>query len=308
MLEISAVIPTYNRKKILKRVLFSLFKQDFLKNRYEIIVVDDGSSDRTEEMIKDVMSVVPQGLSLRYYYQENRGPAATRNLGIKMARGEVILLLGDDIIAEENLLEEHMKIHKSTDEDIAVLGYVTWAPEIKRTPFLRYLMKRGLDFQYQLINDPESVSYKHFYTCNISVRKNFLIDNGFFDENFRKAIWEDIDLGYRLTKRGLKIKYNSEAIGYHYHSTTVLSRCRLIYQSGFYSTIIEQKHPGILQIPTLPKMSLKEHIKDCYYSVMVHPISILDYHFGLNLPWFYARLLDYYKFKGMRKGLDSRIT
>ncbi|MFH0832883.1 MAG: radical SAM protein [Candidatus Aenigmatarchaeota archaeon] len=126
--DVSVIIPTHNRKKLLKNCLISLFNQMYSKDKYEIIVVDDGSNDGTEEMIKSLD--IP--CNLKYYYwpravdfkrdspRNRAGPA--RNIGISNASGEVILFIDSDIIASSNLIEEHMRTHRECD-DCVTIGY-----------------------------------------------------------------------------------------------------------------------------------------------------------------------------------------
>ena len=99
-----------------------------------------------------------------------------------------------------------------------MLGYVTWSPEIKVTPFMRWLERGGPQFKYWTINNPQNVSWRHLYTANISFKRQFLLEDGFFDEDFPNAAYEDTELGYRLHQRGLRIVYNKRAVAYHYHA------------------------------------------------------------------------------------------
>lgn len=239
-LDLSVVIPTYNRKDVLKRCLESLFNQTYPQNKYEIIVVDDGSTDGTGDLVKELIK--ESACQLRYFKQENKGPAAARNVGIKNANGELILFTGDDCIADSHLLEEHMKYH-NTYKDVAVLGYTTWHPDLKITPFMEYIVTSGIQFGYPLIKDKNNVPFNFFYTSNISIKKELLIHADLFDEDFKYAAWEDVELGYRLNQRGIKIVYNKEAITYHNHPTTVSKFCERQKKTGMSAVVFYKKHP-----------------------------------------------------------------
>lgn len=228
---LSVIIPTYNRKEILKKCLNALFNQTYPKSDYEIIVIDDGSTDGTEELVKSIINGSP--CVLRYFKQENKGPAVARNVGIENANGEIILFIGDDIIATSTLLEEHIKWHKNYPEDnVAVLGYVTWSPEIEITPFMKWLENGGPQFAYYKLRHGQKVPWNSFWTCNISAKKRFLIENGLFDEDFPSAAYEDSELGYRLHKKGLKLLFNKSAIAYHYHYTSLDDACQRMIKVG----------------------------------------------------------------------------
>jgi glycosyltransferase involved in cell wall biosynthesis len=241
-LMITVVIPAYNRKEILRKSLEALFDQTLPKDDYEIVIVDDGSTDGTGEMVKTVVEDAPCGV--RYFQQENRGPAAARNVGIRNAKGRIILFMGDDSIATPTLLEEHADWHmRYPGPSVAVLGYVTWSPEIEVTPFMRWLENGGPQFAFHEIGEATEVDpVTYFYTCNISLKRAFLLDmDGFFDEEFPSAAWEDIELGHRLKGKGLVLKYNKKAVSYHHHATSVEDAYRRMMRVGETRRILRRK-------------------------------------------------------------------
>lgn len=299
-LRLSIIIPTYNRKDILKKCLTTIFNQTYPQNMYEIIVVDDGSTDGTEEMLKTMINDAP--CNLRYFRQENKGPAAARNVGIRNANGKIVLFIGDDIIITPSLLEEHLKWHKEhTEDNIAVLGYITWSPEIEITPFMDWLENGGPQFHFWQIKDKVEVdAWRYFYTSNISLKKTFLLKNGLFDEDFKYAAYEDIELGSRLQKRGMLIRYNKNAIGYHYHPFNLNKYCNRMLYLGSSAVILSNKHPETYHF-SLPKTSLvKRILKKCSYPVIRNLISFLD-SFGIDFHSWYGKILDYYKFEGAKR-------
>lgn len=242
MKKLTVIIPTYNRKGILKKCLNALFNQAYPQSDYEIIVIDDGSTDGTEELVKSLRS--DSSCVLRYFRQEHRGPAATRNVGIENANGKIILFIGDDIIATSTLLEEHSKWHRQyPDYNIAVLGYVTWAPEITVTPFMEWLEKGGGQFAYNEIARQTEVDFKYFFSSNVSVKTKFLKDYDlFFDESFPYAAYEDLEFSYRLHLKGVKLFYNADAIGYHEHLTNFETSCQRMRLVGKSAVILASKH------------------------------------------------------------------
>ncbi len=203
-MEASIIIPTYNRKNILKRVLNTLFTQTYPRNTYEIIIVDDGSTDGTERMVK--------GLSapciLRYFRQDKKGPAAARNYGLRQAKGEIIIFIDSDILVDSHFVEEHLRYHQKY-EQIVVRGLVINTPEIE-----------NLAEKKMKLTD---ISTAFFATGNTSVRKVHLSKVGPFDEDFTEYGWEDLEMGERLRKLGLKVKTNKKALGYHYQKELYLA-------------------------------------------------------------------------------------
>lgn len=216
MKDVTIIIPTYNRKELVKKTLLSLEKQTYPKDKFEIIVVDDGSIDGTEEIISELKKKLK--LDLLYFKQNNQGPAAARNVGIRNAKGEYIYFVDDDIELSPTCLEERMKSH--TKEDVAVLGYTLWSDKIKITEFMNFIAPNGFLFNYANIKNPNNCGYGCFWTNNVSLHRRWLEDD-MFDEKFYpekgKPIMEDAELAYRLSKKGLRIVLNKKALSYHYH-------------------------------------------------------------------------------------------
>ncbi len=250
-MKLSVVIPSYNRKDTLLKCLNALFKQTYSKEGFEIIVIDDGSTDGTEFFIKEAIKSPP--VELKYFRQENKGPAAAKNTGIRNANGKVILFIGDDIIATSTLLEEHSNWHREYPNDkAAVGGYVSWAKDTCVTPFMKWLENGGPQFTFNLIKK-DTVDYRYFITANISLKRNLLLRNGIFDEDFRYACYEDIELGYRLTNMGLKLLYNKNAVGHHSHTTSLINYERRMLNAGKSLRLFLNKHPELRKryYPTL---------------------------------------------------------
>src|SRR6266576_6556961 len=133
---ITVVIPTFNRAAMLADTLESFAAQSIPKNRYEVIVVDDGSKDTTPEVCREFVSRI----ELKYLHIDNSGTSAAKNTGILASRGKILLFCDDDDIADHRLLEEHLKAHEHHQaENIAILGYTTWAPTLSVTPLMQYV-------------------------------------------------------------------------------------------------------------------------------------------------------------------------
>lgn len=297
-MKLSVMVPTYNRRTSLAKCLDALQRQQGVEENFEVVVVDDGSDDGTPEMI----SARPQaaGFETRFFRIDHGGPAAVRNEGIRRARGELLLFIGDDIIAEPRLLAEHLKWHRDHPEPAtAVFGFVTWSSELRVTPFMRWLERGGPGFRYFQFSHGRPVDV--LWTCNISFKLDFLIANdGFFDEEFRFAAMEDIELGHRLAGKDLKILYNKDAAGRHYHPTDIDSYAVRQFRVGQSTRLYWEKHPS--QRRPLPEMPRWKRLLLLSAPLMKLAVSILD-KAGVALdPRFYDLVLFYYYKKGYDAG------
>lgn len=239
---ISVVIPTYNRRDVLAKALDGYLRQSHPETIHELLVVDDGSTDGTGQMVRDFVPKSP--FPIRYLQQANKGPAAARNYGIREVRTELVLFTDSDIIPDKDLVREHLRWHnRNVKINAAVLGYVTWSPEIRPTPFMRWYGERAI-FAYQLLRGREEADYRFFYTCNLSLKTEYLRTCGQFDEDFKSAAYEDIELGYRLNRRGLQLLYNSQALAYHYQFFSFEDACRKAANNEQARRLFERKEAG----------------------------------------------------------------
>lgn len=220
----SVVIPTYNRRDVLAKALAGYIGQSDPGTIHELLVVDDGSTDDTESVVRDYGERAP--FKIRYFRQANKGPAAARNLGIRESTSSLILFTDSDIIPQPDLVRQHLEWHNRDPQiNAAVLGYVTWSPELKPTPFMNWYGERAI-FAYRLLRGKRQADFRFFYSCNVSLKTEYLRKCGQFDEDFKNAAYEDIELGYRLNKQGMKLLYNAQAFAYHHQFFSFEDACR----------------------------------------------------------------------------------
>src|SRR6266513_3809982 len=219
---ISIVIPTSNRAVMLADTLESFAAQSIPTNRYEVIVVDDGSKDSTPNVCRDFAS----RMQLRYLHIENSGISAAKNTGILASRGKLLLFADDDDIADSHLLEEHLKAHEQhPEENVAVLGCTTWAPTLSVTPLMRYVTDIGrFLFAYGNLEDGQMLDFTYFWGGRSSCKQSFLARHGLFNRQFHFGS-EDIELGYRLSKFGFRVVFHRAAISYMARPLTFEAFC-----------------------------------------------------------------------------------
>ncbi len=258
-MQISVVIPTHNRKRVLKECLRALLMQDLPKKNYEVIVVDDGSRDETKDVTGEFEK---KSWNFSYIYQQNQGQGVARNTGVEKAKGEIVVLIGDDIIVSKDFLSEHLRFHfRYHNENEAVLGLTLWHPKLTITPFMNWLTNGssvfgrfgGHQFAYEKLKGKKEADYNFFYTSNISLKRT-LLEKYPFDPSFSGYGWEDIELGYRLYKRvGLKVYYNPQAIGYHDHVMTEQGMAQRMRSIGASAHLIHKKYPELKKVPSVWK-------------------------------------------------------
>lgn len=227
---LGVVIPTFNRSQVLLLCLQHLERQTW--KDFEVVVVDDGSRDDTQ----DVVTEFARGsqLRLRYIRQENAGPARARNKGIATLRSQVCVMIGDDILVCPSFLDTHLKFHQlNPKRHAAGLGFTCWSASGQTvTRFMKWLDESGVQFSYGDLMRGTSPSWKHFYTSNLSLKTEFLLENP-FDESFTAAAVEDIELAYRLEHTcGLEMTFLPTATAEHIHPTTFGQACRRMFAVG----------------------------------------------------------------------------
>lgn len=209
---VSVVIPTFNSKNYLMRTIESLSAQSYLKDKYEIIVVDDGSTDGTRQCFDWLQK--EHSSNLKYFYQENKGPSSARNLGVKNARAEIIAFIDSDCIASERWIEEIVKGYG--DNKVAGIGgtIVATPSDGKMSQYCAYT---------KMNEKPkiDKTGIVYLITGNASFRKSCLNLVGGFDERYDFPGGEDPDLCYRIKKKGFFFKYNPNAVVFNSHKHTL---------------------------------------------------------------------------------------
>ena len=240
---LSVMLPTYKRSDALQRTLRGLESQTLSPEAYEIVVVDDGSRDGTGVLLADF--AVHTRCQFSYIcLRDNGGPARARNFGLAECRGEITLIIGDDIEPDRHLLERHLQFHQQNPEEVyALLGHVTFPEGLKPSSFMRWLESGGRKyfFNYQDLTPGQQAGPLFFYTSNVSVKMALLGRSGWFDESFPFASHEDLELGYRLAENGMLLIYDRGAIGYHWHKLSVQGIARRIYLMGYSAALFWEK-------------------------------------------------------------------
>jgi GT2 family glycosyltransferase len=247
----TVVIPTFNRGQVLERCLAALLRQSSGTAPFDIIVVDDASSDDTE---RRVAALLARGGNLAYLrHATNRGRSATRNTGIRAATGEVVLLLDDDIVVEPDYVRSHRHIHdEAGDEHVAVVGNLSFPADIlRRSNYAKYLQSRYLGYRRAGAMDGVDLRDLHprFLGSGISsVRRSDLLEIGLFDETAASYGYEDHIFGQRLRETGIRLVFAPDARAVHLDDVTVeWYRAKMLETGRDGIPLLRERAPGFLE-------------------------------------------------------------
>jgi glycosyltransferase involved in cell wall biosynthesis len=220
----SLVIPTRNRAEILIQVLIYLENLAYPRSKFEVIVVNDGSTDDTRSLLEKL----EVGYRLRIYHQAPQGTSAARNFAIKEATGTHVLFIDDDVFPCSDLLEHHEEAHR---------GHLS---RLVRGPVINI-------GSLPLPQDPPTLIYhysqNYLCTSNASLRRSLLLDAGLFDVDFGR--WEDAELGVRLKRLGVARHF--VLAGYVFHLKPPVpteSRLQTARRDGESAALLYKRYPS----------------------------------------------------------------
>jgi glycosyltransferase involved in cell wall biosynthesis len=236
----SVVIPTYNRKPILEKCLRALEQQQISLAQiegYEVIVVDDGSTDDTIAWLQTHADELPH---VRVLQQPHAGPAKARNVGINHANGDIIIFIDSDLIVTQFFLQSHAVALKAGKQALGHDRLFTYGRVVNTCNF-----EHPTREPYKLTD----YSAAYFATGNVAIARTWLEKAGLFDTSFDLYGWEDLELGVRLKQLGLKLIKCPDAVGYHWHPPFSLSQLPSLIdkeiQRGKMGVLFYQKHPTL---------------------------------------------------------------
>jgi glycosyltransferase involved in cell wall biosynthesis len=237
---IAAVICSWNRSALLQNALDHLAAQTLDRNDYEVVVVDDGSTDDTRAVVE---TFVPD-LRVTYVYQRHAGLASARNLGIFSTLAPILVFLDDDNVAKANLLEQHLDTHGRFPGDrYAVLGYTALDDGFATDPLMRYVTEVGYFlFNYAGLSDGQILDYTYFWGGCVSCKRSFLLQYGVFNPLFQFGC-EDIELGFRLSRHNFVVVYNPHAASTMVRSLSFDQFCDRLIAQGRSNAVFSRVHP-----------------------------------------------------------------
>jgi glycosyltransferase involved in cell wall biosynthesis len=309
MIEISVIIPTYNRKAALRACLEALGRQTLPATTFEVIVVVDGATDGTTDMLRRLSTPY----RLHVIAQPNSGVGQARNQGIAAASGAYCLFVDDDIIADPPLLERHLAAQQAGG-GIVGLGDLTFDLPRRADGFARYLAGWWRRHYEKFRRGVRPPNYMDCYSGNLSAPRAALLAVGGYATDLVRS--EDVELGYRLDRHGLAFVYIADATGRQEYRKGFRQIAADAERAGSAGVELYRRHP-----PMLTSMQLGAFAETSRREILLRRL-LLRLHIAPGLlavagaviertsraqEW-YRFLADYCYWRGVRRSIPSRET
>jgi GT2 family glycosyltransferase len=323
---VSIIISTHNRASALDPTLQALSRQSQAASDYEVLVVDDGSTDDTPEVLRSIS--VP--FTLRTYrVPKNRGVSAGRNVGLRNASGTYLIILSDDVLVPPDFVEAHIATLQAYPNAWVVGGF-RQLPSLVETPFGRYLNGLEEKFERARLGAPIASNLYEMTTPtvrNLSLRRSDLQLTGLFDERFRVTC-EDQDLAHRAGELGIRFIYNAALDCVHNDQAADIRRYCRFQERGASDTVrLCEKYPNLHgDAPVARVNGYIAHSDGVLLATRKTVKRVLagersmraleaavgaGERIGLPDPWLYRSyrlLIGLHMFRGYRKGLRERAS
>jgi len=207
-IDFSIIVPTYNNQNTIRECVVALKNQTILSDLYEIIVVNDGSTDNTLNILNTISDITIITI-------ENSGPAVARNIGVKYAKGNIVVFTDADCIPEVDWLQQ-MVTFFNTEDIVAVKGVY----KSTQSELVARFVQKEYEFKYERMKKQKYIDFVDTYSA--AYRKDIFLANKGFDENFRKPSVEDQELSFRLARKGYHMIFQPNAKVFHFHDRTLL--------------------------------------------------------------------------------------
>lgn len=241
---LTVVIPTCQRNEELARTLAGYADQVDPSCPVDWVIVNDGGEP---EPVEQLVASFRPGMDIELiHHPESRGPAAARNRALSVPRKEIVLITGDDVVPTPDFLREHVRAHQKHDRpEDAVFGYTDWHEDVEENWLTDCLTgPEGRQFNYGNLNPKRPAPFDRFYTSNVSVKWRLLCEEWpLFSTCYPHAAYEDVELGVRLGRRGLRLWYHPDALAGHLHPQTVESFLKRQRKAGRMLTVFARQRP-----------------------------------------------------------------
>jgi glycosyltransferase involved in cell wall biosynthesis len=314
---VSVIVPTYNRKGYLRETLSSLARQTYPSDRFEVIVVDDGSMDGTVAIAEEGFPFI-----LRYFWQSNQGDATARNVGARQSQADILVFIDDDILVEPGYLTHLIRAHDMSHNKIVIGTWNLWLAET--SPFSQS------SYASPDLNDADTLTelpFRDVFSNNMSLRREAYFKIGMMQglDFPGSSMWCDLDFNYRAYRQGFEFRCSTKAICWHRdHTVRSLDAYKKRVRTAAYrAVVLFQRYPELLahvpmfydkipiiwrqDPPRLIALKLARSIASCRPALwgMEQIAHFLEkrYPAFTLLPSLYRYIIGGYIFRGYREGL-----
>lgn len=261
----SVIIPAYNSEATVAFCLESTLNQSLSKEDYEVILVDDGSTDDTQKISENYPIKVTQ--------QEKQGPAAARNNGSRQAKGDILIFTDSDCELDYNFIEN---IIAPFEQDLNIVG-VQGSYKTKQKEFVAQFGQVEIETRYQKMAKNKYIDFIGTYAA--AYRKDIFLRYGGFDMGFTLASGEDTEFSYKLHAHNHKMVFQPEAFVYHQHPSNLRKYLKMKFFRAYWRVRLYRKHPKKVIKDSYTPQSLK-------FQVLAVPLSFLLAFLSLfNVAW-----------------------
>lgn len=224
---ISVIIPAYNSEKAINQTVKSVLNSDIPKNKFEVLVIDDGSKDNTVKISKQFEQV-------KVFSRKHRGPAAQRNFGVEMAKGDIIFFTDSDCIIPKDLLRRTINNFKKYD----IVGAGGVYKTLNKESFIARYVGYEIGFRHE--KEKRFTDFLGTYCC--AYKRDVFLRSGGFNEKFLTASGEDPELSFRLSKQ-YKLLLDKKMFVWHPHPNTIRKYLKNQYWRAYWRVLMYKKFP-----------------------------------------------------------------
>ncbi|MBF0368614.1 MAG: glycosyltransferase [Magnetococcales bacterium] len=267
---VSVVVPAFNAENHIRGCLEALLNQSQPAESFEIIVVDDGSTDQTGEIIRS--------FPVSYFHQENQGPAAARNRGAGQARGEVILFTDSDCVPEPDWIVEMLKPFQNPEVAAVKGAYIT-----RQREWVARFSQLEFEERFEMLSGVEAIDMVDTYSAGF--RREIFQGMKGFDISFPVANNEDTELSYRMVAAGHRMVFNPKAVVAHLnHPNSAWGYYKLKFGRGYWRMVVYRRFPDKMLKDTYTPKALKLQVLFLGALLGTLPLWWLFPHWGWLVP------------------------